>query len=237
MTGETNLHVWRRSPSIAVKLRWRQPSSSPEDATLAPTRPRIFSWLLGILLALVLTVSARPVLCLETSDPGARAALSRILETLKTVPLSDRAEIARLGRTSFDAAAIAKTILGKYWPTASARARAEFVDALSSAMLINVIDLVEKHGRFDLDLGKVRKTMNGDAIVEGSVTKPDGRIVEVDWRLRPCAYGRCVVDVIVNGVSMAIQRRDEAAAILSANNGAIDELSRRLRANPTHPFN
>ena len=36
---------------------------------------------------------------------------------------------------------------------------------------------------------------------------------------------------------MAIQRRDEAAAILSANNGAIDELSRRLRANPTHPFN
>ena len=35
---------------------------------------------------------------------------------------------------------------------------------------------------------------------------------------------------------MAIQRRDKAAAILSANDGVIDELSLRLRAHPTHPF-
>jgi hypothetical protein len=35
---------------------------------------------------------------------------------------------------------------------------------------------------------------------------------------------------------MAIQRRDEAAAVLSANSGVIGELSRRLRANPINPF-
>jgi len=35
----------------------------------------------------------------------------------------------------------------------------------------------------------------------------------------------------------AIELRDEAAPILSANGGAIGELSLRLRARPAHPFN
>ena len=237
MTGEKKPHAWRQSPSVAVKLRWSQLSASSEDATLAPTRPQPLSLVLGILLALALIVSARPVLCLETRDPGARAAVSRILDTLRTAPLSDHSEIARLGRTSFDVTAIAKTILGKRWSTASARQQAEFTDALLTAMLSNVRDLIEKHRTLDIAIGNTRNTLKGDSIVATTMTGPGGRTVEVDWRLRPCAYGHCVVDLIANGASMAIQRRDEAAAILSANNGGIDELSRRLRANPTHPFN
>ena len=227
------------SQSIVIKPRGSLGPSgySPEDATLAAISSRAFSRLLGILLALSLILQTAPVLCLEGGDPGASAAVLRIIDAVKKVPSSDRATAARIGRTSFDAMVIAKTILGRYWATAGEREKAEFIDALSSAMLINVLDLFEKHGRLDIAVGKTRKTLNWDSIVETTVTEPSGRVGKVDWRLRPCAYGLCVVDLIVNGASMAIQRRDEAAGVLSANGGAIDELSRRLRANPTHPFN
>ena len=193
--------------------------------------------LLGIFLALSVVLQTAPVLGFEGGDPGASAVVSRIIDSIRKAPPSDRAEAARLGRTSFDVAAIAQTILGRYWPTASAGEKAEFIDALSSAMLANVFDLLEKHGRVGIAVGKARSISNGDSIVLTVVTEPSGRMVNIDWRLRPCAQGFCVVDLIVNGASAAIHRRDEAAAILSANHGAIDELSRRLRANPTNPFN
>ena len=192
---------------------------------------------LGIALALSVILQTAPALGFEGADPGATAVVSRIIDAAKQVPLHDRAEAARLARTSFDVPAIAKTILGRYWPTASARAKAEFIDALSNAMLANVFNLLEKHDGLDIAVGKTRGISNGDSLVETTVTETSGRVVKVDWRLRPCTYGLCVVDLIVNGASMAIQRRDEAAAVLSANNGVIDELSRRLRANPTNPFN
>jgi len=204
---------------------------------LAAILAQAFWRLLGIVLALSLTLQAAPALGFEGGDSGASAVVSRIIDAAEKVPPSDRAKAARVGRTSFDVMAIAKTILGRYWSTASAREKAEFIDAVSSAMLINVFDLLEKRGRPDIAVGKTRNTLNGDSIVGTKVTEPSGRMVKVDWRLRPCAYGLCVVDLIVNGASMVIQRRDEAAAVLSANGGAIDELSRRLRANPTHPFN
>lgn len=231
--------VGRRSQSIVMKLHGSlsAPRYSPEDATLAARPSQAFWPLLGIVLALSLILQAGPSLGFKGGDSGATAVVSRIIDAVKKVPPSDRAKAARVGRTSFDVMVIAKTILGRYWSTASAREKAEFIDALSSAMLINVFDLLEKRGRLDIAIGKTRSTLNGDSIVETKVTEPNGRIVKVDWRLRPCAYDLCVVDLIVNGASMAIQRRDEAAAVLSANGGAIDELSRRLRANPTHPFN
>jgi phospholipid transport system substrate-binding protein len=213
------------------------PRYSSEDAIFAARPSRAIGPFLGIFLSLSVVLQTAPVLGLEGGDPGAAAVVARLIDAAKKVPLPDHAEAVRLARTSFDVAAIAKTILGRYWPTASPRAKAEFIDALSDAMLIDVVNLLEKHGGLDIDVGKTRAVSNGDSLVETMVTATSGRTTKVDWRLRPCTYGLCVVDLIVNGASMAIQRRDEAAAVLSANDGVIDELSRRLRVNPTNPFN
>ena len=213
------------------------PRYSPEDATSAARPSRAFWPLLGPVLALALVLQTAPVSGTEADDLCASAVVSRIIDAVNAAQFSDRADADRIGRTSFDVKAIAKTILGKYWPTASAREKARFIDTLSGAVRISVFELIKKHNGLDIAVDKTRNTLNGDSIVETNVTKTSGDMVKVDWRLRPCAYGLCIVDLIVNGASVAIQLRDEAAPILSANNGAIDELSRRLLANPTHPFN
>jgi ABC-type transporter MlaC component len=138
-------------------------------------------------------------------------------------------------RNSFDFEAIAKTIAGKYWSGASSRQKVEFVNALMHATIATMFDWLKQRRNLDVDVGEVRHA-KGDTLVSTKVTKRDGRVVRVDWRLRPCATGFCVVDLIVDGGSMAIQLRDQAAAILSANGGGLSALTKRLRSRPTHPF-
>lgn len=170
-------------------------------------------------------------------DSGAIAVVTRVIDTLQKASPSDRAKATRTLRSSFDIEAIAKTIVGKYWSTASVRQKTEFMDALLSATVTVILERLEERRDLDLHIGKVRHSQNGDTLVATKVTKLNGRVVNILWRLRPCPPSLCVVDLIVDGASMAFQRRDEAAAILSANGGAIGELSLRLRAHPTHPFN
>ena len=231
--------VGRPWQSILMRLQGSlsAPGYSPEDATLAARPSQAFWPLVGTILALSLLLQTAPVFGIEGGDLGASAVVSRMIDAVNEAPFSDHAEADRVGRKSFDVTAIAKTILGSYWSTASAREQARFIDTLSGAVRISVFDLLKRHGKLDIAVGKTRNTLNGDSIVETDLTESSGDMVKVDWRLRPCAYGLCIVDLIVNGASVAIQLRDEAAPILSANNGAIDELSRRLLANPTHPFN
>ena len=123
------------------------------------------------------------------------------------------------------------------WPSATGKQKTEFKDALLSATVANIFERLKERRDVDVDIGKVRRLSNRDTLVSTTLTKLDGHVVRLDWRLRSCPVGLCVVDLFVNGASMAIELRDEAAPILSANGGAIGELSLRLRARPAHPFN
>jgi ABC-type transporter MlaC component len=190
-------------------------------------------WLRITLLGLSLILPASAAVGAVTADTSAAAAVSRVVNTLET---SSHGRAAGVIRSSFDINAIAQTIAGKYWSTATPRQRAEFAQALLSATIANIFVQLGDRRSLDIDVGRVRRIAKGDALVSTKVTKRDGRVYRVDWRLRPCAAGLCIVDILVDGGSMAIQLRDRAAPFLSANGGGISELSHRLRANPTHPF-
>jgi ABC-type transporter MlaC component len=51
----------------------------------------------------------------------------------------------------------------------------------------------------------------------------------VDWRLRRCSGKLCIGDLIVDGASVTIQRRDQVTAQLAANGGSIPQLVAALR--------
>ena len=201
-------------------------------AFFASAISRFFAIALAFSLTLATTAESA-----EDDDSSATGVIARLIEAARNPTPFDHLRTVRLVRNSFDLEAIAKTILGKYWAKANARQRRDFMDALLNAMRAGVLDQLKKRRQVTVTFGTTRKTMNGDTLVGTKITTPNGRVRKVDWRLHTCSYGFCIVDVIVDGGSLAIQRRDEAAALLSANGGSIDVLSRRLRANPAHPFN
>jgi ABC-type transporter MlaC component len=189
-------------------------------------------------LAVWLALQGSPAASADVDDDlSAVATVSNVIEVVQNATPEDRAAAAGSLGSSFDIQAIAKIITGSAWTTASARQKSEFLDALLNATMTIIFERMSERRNAGIDFGKVRHLPNGDTLVDTKVARPNGRVVDLGWRLRPCAANLCIVDLIVDGGSMALQLRDEAAPILNANGGAIGELSLRLRYTPTHPFN
>ena len=126
-------------------------------------------------------------------------------------------------RDSFDMVAIARAVLGARWGSASAAERDEFLSALQQNIAANIrLRIGGKASGVDV-LG-TRDLSNGDVLVLTRVRSEIDGIVAMDWRTRRCGAHRCVVDIIVGGASISIQRRDQYAAYLDVNGGSITDL-------------
>ena len=68
----------------------------------------------------------------------------------------------------------------------------------------------------------------GDKLVASEIILKDGRTIPVHWRVRD-KKGHLIVDVLVEGISMAITQRDEFSSIISQNGGRVDGLLIALR--------
>ena len=76
-------------------------------------------------------------------------------------------------------------------------------------------------------------TPDGDTgtVVDSAIVDQDGQTVAVQWRLRMREEGLRIVDVIIEGVSMAITYRQDYASVIRQNgglNGLLTQLRRQV---------
>ena len=131
---------------------------------------------------------------------------------------------------NFDVQRIGNFVLGQYRRQASEEELASFYAVFEDTMVATYI------GRFDelSSEGFVveRAIPDGDdgAIVTTSVRGNDGEAARVDWRLRSSGSQFVVIDVAVEGVSIAQTLREEYASVLRQNGGTVSGLIDALRA-------
>lgn len=176
--------------------------------------------LIGLVLSLGLAVSpARAAPDLES----ARAVVQKIADTgisdVVSADVSYDEKIMRfrnLFNTWFDMPSIARFVLGRYWRTASEAEQREFVEQFRE---LNIYTWARRFNEYNGQRIVVRTaTADGDAgaFVESLIQRQDGtKPVTVLWRLRSREEGWKVVDLSVEGVSMAITFRSEYTAKLS----------------------
>ncbi len=131
-------------------------------------------------------------------------------------------------RGSVDQEGVARAVLGPYWQSASAKDQSDFVDAMMEEASRVV------GGRLSRDNGAAtivgaRKIAAGDVLVASTVAAAGKRPSNIDWRIRHCSSGPCVEDVLLDGASVVVQRRNEYSAWLKANNGSVANLVAWLR--------
>lgn len=173
------------------------------------------------LLALVaMTPAPRPA---YADDEAAAIAL------VEKIHQAAGAQSLQVLRAAIDAPAIARTVLGSYWQSASAGERREFTAALSDAVVEALVRRFRGQDAADFAVLGSRKLGNGDILVSSRMTRSDSRITRLDWRAHHCRAGLCIADVLTDGASASIQRRDEYMARMKANGGSIAELTASLR--------
>jgi phospholipid transport system substrate-binding protein len=137
----------------------------------------------------------------------------------------------RLFGEAFDLPAIGRFVLGRYWRRIDATQRSEFLDAFESMMLHRFLPLFSQYAGEKFEMGPIRPYKNNPDFfsVESKLRQVEGEPIKVNWRIRRHAEGYKIVDIVAEGVSIAVTLRSEYVSVLKRNGGDVEALTQVLR--------
>ena len=131
---------------------------------------------------------------------------------------------------SFDMSTIGRFALGRYWRVSSAEQRKEY-QKLFEDMVVDVYSrrFAEYDGQ-NLEIRGSREDEKGDVVVNSFIVPEVGnQEIKVDWRVRKKGGEFKVIDVMVEGVSMALTQRSDFSSVIQRGGGEVSVLLAHLR--------
>jgi phospholipid transport system substrate-binding protein len=135
-------------------------------------------------------------------------------------------------RDSFDVTRICRFVLGRYARKTSKAQMAEFRQLYENVAVLTYAHLFASYAgqgftvKREVGAPGDRYMMVLTEIQPGDSKPP----VKLDWQVKVNGDSYAVVDIRVEGASMAITQRDEYTSVLDRNGGDIDDLLAQLRA-------
>ena len=136
----------------------------------------------------------------------------------------------KLFNSALDLDYIGKFVLGRYWRTANAEQRKEFIK------LYRELNIKTWSKRFDEFKGKsfvfrgtTPSNSAGQVYVNTTVDLGEGEPAKVVWRVREEKSGFKIIDIVIENVSLAITARNEYAGFIKNNAGGVEALIKDLR--------
>ena len=153
-----------------------------------------------------------------------------VINNILTANVSQEEKMARF-KTEFESALdlknIGQFVLGVYWRKASAEERTAFLNAFMDFTTKTWAD------RFNLYQGQKiiftgsrnaeKKQLYVDSVIQNNPP------VEVIWRLKQKDNTYRIIDIIIEGVSMAMSYRNEYSSFLQTHSGDINALTKELK--------
>lgn len=145
----------------------------------------------------------------------------------------ERARFRQLLNEAFDVPTIGKFTVGRaYWNQATPQQQQEFL-SLYETQVVNAYAkrFQDYSGEQFKVLGEQKEGDGGDTLVNSQIIRPNGGPpVSVQWRVRTGPSGPKIVDVIIQGISMAVTDRQQFAAVIERGGGNIQALIDALKS-------
>lgn len=137
-------------------------------------------------------------------------------------------EFRTLLNNNFDMNTIARFAMGRHWRTASKAQKREYVD-LFRVMIVDVYSRRFKdYNGQALNVYDAR-AQGRDVFVSSKILPDEGPAISVDWRVRKKDGKYKVVDILVEGVSMALTQRSDFSSVIQRGGGNVDVLIAHLK--------
>lgn len=131
----------------------------------------------------------------------------------------------KLLNQNFDTDKIGKFALGRYRRQATPEQLSEYT-RLFDRMIVEVYtQRFQEYSGQTIDVTNGYEDKQSGDVVVNSLVKGSGSPIAVDWRVRD---GK-IIDVIVEGVSLSITKRDDFASTIKKGGGNIDALIAHLK--------
>ena len=124
----------------------------------------------------------------------------------------------QLMRQGFDLQFIGRFVLGRHWRAVSPDQQAQYQELFAEYILQTYSSHLGGYTGETLSITGARPAGSKDAIVQTRIVRPSGPPVDADWRVRARGDQYLIIDVSVEGVSMAVTQRSEFASVIK-NNG------------------
>jgi phospholipid transport system substrate-binding protein len=191
------------------------------------------------LVAIFLTVGLAP--SHAATDPAGflESYSQRAIDTLSDASKSAdsrREAFRRLLQEGFALPEIGRFVLGKHARAASEAEFDRFLDAFTSILARRYTPLFEGASEEQVSIGEPKPAEGRQNIymVPSTVILNDGSKSNVVWRVKDTESGYQIMDVVAEGVSMAITLRDEYGEVLGSR--GIDALTERLNEIAARPL-
>ena len=140
------------------------------------------------------------------------------------------AKFRSLLESGFDIPRISRFVLGRYWSSATDQQRQQFTRLFEDWVVGTYATRFRDYAGETIQVTGTRPETETTSVVLSQFSSPNGAPpAKVEWHVRKSADSDYkIVDVAVEGVSMALTQRDEIAAVADRSGGTIDGLNQAL---------
>ena len=186
-----------------------------------------------IAIALIWTLAAAAPLRAEITPQSFLADLQEDVVQQLSGDLDQATREARFRKllsSHFDLPTISRFVLGRYWRRATDQEREDFLAVFEDIMVQRFLPVLADETEARFEFGAAREdSRNPDVLLVASqVPRESGEPYKVIWRLKSDNGSYRILDVITEGVSMAITLRSEYGSFVKANNGQVSKLVESL---------
>jgi len=167
---------------------------------------------------------------LAANDPG-----SYVMEITESAinTLTDKSvnqsikevQFGKLFDKNFDVPSISRFVLGKYWKQASIDQKKKFIKSFRNYIVKTYSSRFNEYSGEQLKLLNTENESNPKIfLVHTALERQDAPMIKVDWRIGKKKDRFVILDIIIEGISLAITQRSEFVSVIDQNEGNIDQL-------------
>jgi len=146
--------------------------------------------------------------------------------------LSQReAKFRSLLSQGFDLRFIGRFVLGRYWRRATPEQQNDYIALYGEFLLQTYASRLGGYSGETMTVTGARQASEKDIVVSTTLDRPGGLDINADWRVRVIEGRYRIIDVAVEGISMAFTQRSDFAAVIKRD--GIEGLLTILRARTT----
>ena len=192
---------------------------------------RLIAW---VMLAAVLSVAGVARAAVDDAAIFINQLGIQAIETLRATDLTldqREAKFRSLLSRGFDLHFMGRFVLGRYWRAATTDQKSDYLTLYGEYLLQTYTARLGGYTDDSFTVTGARQASEKDVVVSTTLVRPSGLEIAADWRVRVLDGKFRIIDVMVEGISMAVTQRSEFAAVVRRD--GIEGLLAILRARTT----
>jgi phospholipid transport system substrate-binding protein len=188
----------------------------------------------AILVVVVIGLAAPGVRAATESEAGARAVIAETIEEVLAVlrdesrPTEDRIRsLEQIVYGRFDLYVMSRLVLARNWKRFSEEQKKQYVEEFKKYLTNSYGNRIERYDQQEVEIVGEREEPRGDVVVQTKILGGEFEGALVDYRLRKQESDWRVIDVVIEGISMVSNYRDQFKSIVSS--GGPELLLEKLR--------